>query len=417
MSSSKPHAVTAAGANSYTYDTNGNMLTGAGRTFTWNGENQPVQIAKTGTPTETYVYDGDNVRIKRTVASSPAVTSIYVGKVEYRGTQVISTYGGVASRTTTGTPTSSNRGTIVYMHTDHLGSVSMTTSATGTVAQTQEFDPWGAVKAGGITSVSYNYTGQRLDGTGLLFYNARYYDPQLARFTSADSIVPGFHDDRVALRPLTVDFHESKFVVASNYENKFTSTYGFHFQLSKKALKKEKYQWGPKNVQALNRYTYVLNNPLRYTDPSGHRAHYEPVCSKNGKRADCSDPESNPVKNSDGQLLYAIRRCDDCETIFVWGDGVFHEFEKAVDQFNKDAEDIAMEFGITLTGLLAIVASCALGGIAGMAVCIIGLLVAFIAIAIFMIPTIDSLVDAYDRSQIWYAKLYKKRVHNPEDYY
>ena len=280
--SSKPHAVTAAGANSYTYDTNGNMLTGAGRTFTWNGENQPVQIAKTGTPTESYVYDGDNVRIKRTVTSSPAVTSIYVGKVEYRGTQVISTYGGVASRTTTGTPTSSNLGTIVYMHTDHLGSVSMTTSATGTVAQTQEFDPWGAVKAGGITSVSYNYTGQRLDGTGLLFYNARYYDSQLARFTSADSIVPGFApgsggaaaalgpNDRVALRPLTVDFHEAKFVEAYNYELKFTAAYGFHFQLSKELLKEEKYQWGPQDSQALNRYAYVLNNPLRYVDPSGH---------------------------------------------------------------------------------------------------------------------------------------------------
>ena len=220
--SSKPHAVTAAGANSYTYDNNGNMLTGAGRTFTWNGENQPVQIAKTGTPTETYIYDGDNVRIKRTVASSPAVTSIYVGKVEYRGTQVISTYGGVASRTTTGTPTSSNLGTIVYMHTDHLGSVRMTTSATGTVAQTQEFDPWGAVKAGGITSVSYNYTGQRLDGTGLLFYNARYYDPQLARFTSADSLVSNDADP-----------------------------------------------------QTRNRYAYVLNNPLKYNDPTGHVA--EPI--------------------------------------------------------------------------------------------------------------------------------------------
>ena len=204
---------------SYTHDTNGTMLTGAGRTFTWNGENQPVRIVKTGTPTETYVYDGDNVRVKRTVASSPVVTSIYVGKVEYRGTQVISTYGGVASRTTTGNPTSSNLGTIVYMHSDHLGSVSMTTSATGTVAQTQEFDPWGAVKAGGITSVSYNYTGQRLDGTGLLFYNARYYDPQLARFTSADTIISS-----------------------------------------------------SKDPQTRNRYAYVLNNPLGYKDSTGHIA-------------------------------------------------------------------------------------------------------------------------------------------------
>ena len=114
-------------------------------------------------------------------------------------------------------------------------SVSMTTSATGTVAQTQEFDPWGAVKAGGITSVSYNYTGQRLDGTGLLFYNARYYDPQLARFTSADSIVPGSGTS------LRVSFNE-------NMEDTSSSS----------------------SSQDLNRYIYALNNPLLYNDPSGH---------------------------------------------------------------------------------------------------------------------------------------------------
>ena len=244
------------------------MLTGAGRTFTWNSENQPVQIAKTGTPTETYVYDGNNVRIKRTVASSPAVTSIYVGKVEYRGTQVISTYGGVASRTTTGTPTSSNLGTIVYMHSDHLGSVSMTTSATGTVAQTQEFDPWGAVKAGGITSVSYNYTGQRLDGTGLLFYNARYYDPQLARFTSADSIVPN-----TSHRSLTVDYHENEFNGKQQTEN----AQGFWFQMSDQQRQQATPPWGPSNSQDMNRYAYVLNNPLIYTDPSGHDVYLDPV--------------------------------------------------------------------------------------------------------------------------------------------
>ena len=148
------------------------------------------------------------------------------------------------------------------MHTDHLGSVSMTTSATGTVAQTQEFDPWGAVKAGGITSVSYNYTGQRLDGTGLLFYNARYYDPQLARFTSADSIVPN-----TSHRALTVDYHETTFNTSMRSEN----TQGFWFQMSDRQRQKATPSWGPDNAQELNRYSYVDNNPILYTDPSGHR--------------------------------------------------------------------------------------------------------------------------------------------------
>jgi RHS repeat-associated protein len=74
------------------------------------------------------------------------------------------------------------------------------------------------------------FTGQRQEaGFGLYDYNARYYDPTLGRFVSADSIVPG------AGKP-----------------------------------------------QALNRYSYVFNNPLKYVDPSGH-------CSgkPDGPDADC----------------------------------------------------------------------------------------------------------------------------------
>ncbi|MBI5876103.1 MAG: RHS repeat-associated core domain-containing protein [Chloroflexi bacterium] len=74
------------------------------------------------------------------------------------------------------------------------------------------------------------HTGQRLDAsTGLMFYGARYYDSALARFVSADTVVPGAG-----------------------------------------------------NPQALNRYSYVLGNPLKYTDPSGHRQ----TCDG----GDCGDP-------------------------------------------------------------------------------------------------------------------------------
>jgi RHS repeat-associated protein len=41
-----------------------------------------------------------------------------------------------------------------------------------------------------VPQTKVNYTGQKLDGTGLLYYHARYYDPTLARFVSPDSIVP-----------------------------------------------------------------------------------------------------------------------------------------------------------------------------------------------------------------------------------
>ena len=65
----------------------------------------------------------------------------------------------------------------------------------------------------------FTFTGQRWDsGLGLLDYRARFYDPVLGRFVSADSIVPE-----------------------------------------------------PRNLQAWNRYSYVLGNPLKCIDFDGHR--------------------------------------------------------------------------------------------------------------------------------------------------
>jgi RHS repeat-associated protein len=99
----------------------------------------------------------------------------------------------------------------------------------------QEYDPWGKVRSGGISQTSTNYAGQRLDGTGLLYYHARLYDPNLGRFVSADSVVPGSASgsmDGIALKSLTVDFHEPGFVSTLNNENGL----GFWFQMSDEDL-------------------------------------------------------------------------------------------------------------------------------------------------------------------------------------
>jgi RHS repeat-associated protein len=61
------------------------------------------------------------------------------------------------------------------------------------------------------------FTGQKADGTGLLYYNARYYDPQLGTFLSPDTVVPD--------AGTVIDY---------------------------------------------NRFLYARGNPLRYNDPSGH---------------------------------------------------------------------------------------------------------------------------------------------------
>ena len=109
-------------------------------------------------------------------------------------------------------------GTVYWLHADHLGSTSEVSTATASLSGRERYFPYGQVRySSGTLPTTYNFTGQRLDGTGLLFYGARYYDPLIGRFTQADTLVPQ-----------------------------------------------------PGNPQSLNRYAYVLNNPLRYTDPTGH---------------------------------------------------------------------------------------------------------------------------------------------------
>ncbi|HEX6289924.1 MAG TPA: RHS repeat-associated core domain-containing protein [Herpetosiphonaceae bacterium] len=46
-----------------------------------------------------------------------------------------------------------------------------------------------SIASSATPETSLNFTGQRKDATGLLYYHARYYDPELGRFLSADTVV------------------------------------------------------------------------------------------------------------------------------------------------------------------------------------------------------------------------------------
>ncbi|MFT7224462.1 MAG: RHS repeat-associated protein [Cellvibrionaceae bacterium] len=114
-----------------------------------------------------------------------------------------------------------NDWTNTTFHHDHLNSVTAQTGHTGTVETTTAYDAFGAPQTLPGTGNDLLYTGREYDqSTGLYYYRARYYDPELGRFISEDPL-------------------------------------GF--------------------AAGINFYAYVNNNPVNYNDPSGKIAFAIPL--------------------------------------------------------------------------------------------------------------------------------------------
>jgi RHS repeat-associated protein len=136
-----------------------------------------------------YGYDGSGNRVEQVATSgSTTTTTVYVG-----GDEEVSTSGSTTTTTTyyaAGPVTAINvNGTLSYLVSDTLGSTTVALSASGSVQADQLFTPYGATRyASGTMPTSYGFTGQRLDPSGLSYFNARYYDGVVGQFVSADSV-------------------------------------------------------------------------------------------------------------------------------------------------------------------------------------------------------------------------------------
>ncbi|MFZ6028030.1 MAG: RHS repeat-associated core domain-containing protein, partial [Chloroflexota bacterium] len=91
------------------------------------------------------------------------------------------------------------QGKVYFYHADGLGSITSLTDAKGRVVQSCEYDSFGSVRQhGNHVKQPYGFTAREWDKeTGLYFYRARYYDPQVGRFISKDPI--GFNGGDVVL--------------------------------------------------------------------------------------------------------------------------------------------------------------------------------------------------------------------------
>ncbi|MCB0089100.1 MAG: hypothetical protein KDE54_14415 [Caldilineaceae bacterium] len=79
---------------------------------------------------------------------------------------------------------------LYYLHADHLGSTVLVTDRSGNAFETQQYRAYGRPRGGGTLPTDHTFTGQKVDGTGLMYYRARYYDPVIGQFISPDTIVP-----------------------------------------------------------------------------------------------------------------------------------------------------------------------------------------------------------------------------------
>jgi RHS repeat-associated protein len=181
----------------YSYDSNGNLLSrtdSAGTTmFAWNEENQLTQVTLPTGLTVNYKYDGLGRRIQRTTSSGANERYVYDDKDVLLDLNadwsVATTYLNGPGVDDHLRQTSATTGVSYYL-TDHLGTTATLTDSAGNVVEQLVYDSFG--NSNGSSLTRHGYTGRERDpDTGLMYYRARWYDPQAGRFISEDPLALG----------------------------------------------------------------------------------------------------------------------------------------------------------------------------------------------------------------------------------
>jgi len=214
----------------FTYDSLGNPLSYMNKTMSWEG--RQLKTVNSGSNSISYTYNSDGLRRTKTVNGQ---TTVY----EYSGTQLIHeqrpTFDLYYSYDESGnlikiTKKQNNTTTNYYVATNSRGDVEAIYNENGQVQTRYIYDAWGKVvsvlDASGnqITDTNHighinpiRYRGYYYDTeTNFYYLQSRYYDSEVGRFINADS-----------------------FVTTSQ------------------------------NLIGTNMYSYCMNNPITYTDPTG----------------------------------------------------------------------------------------------------------------------------------------------------
>ncbi|HTQ21993.1 RHS repeat-associated core domain-containing protein [Mycobacterium sp.] len=213
------HAPTSTGkGHTRSYDPNGSLETlhdpgGRDLTIDWTVSGMPERIVSRPNGTATTIgYDAGDQRV---VKHDQQGTTYYLGRYLQQdpGGRLVKYYWAgdrlIAVR--------DGNGKLTDYHQDRLGSTRLLTNAKGVVVERHDYDPYGK-PLNPPAGDGRLWQSQRHDhDSGLTDLTARYYDPELGQFTAADSIIPD-----------------------------------------------------PYRPQSLDRYAYTENDPINYTDPSGH---------------------------------------------------------------------------------------------------------------------------------------------------